>query len=97
MLGDVGAPQLVRSLSSETALHQVVVHGRGWTMTSFPTVADALKAFGAHQASHSLSADPMASSQFQLGVDPRGPVGGPGVGMDLSDLVEEVRISPVTF
>lgn len=95
VLGHVSDPEPVRAVGHELPLDQVLVDRRGRPVTALPAVTDALDAGGAHQPGNSLLPDPMSTSKLEFGMDPRGAIRGPGGGMDVSDLVEEVGVAPV--
>ena len=95
MFGHVRAPQLVGRLGDELPLDQVLVDGGSGPVAALPAVADALETGGAHQSGDPLLADPVSSAELEFGVDPWRPIGGPGGGVDVSDLVEEEGVGPV--
>ena len=96
VLGDVGAPQLVGTLGARSCAAPGPRGPAGagrwrpfrrWQMPWMPAVR-------INRATR-FRPDAMSSAQLQLGVHPRGPVGGSGGGMDLSDLVQQVGVVPV--
>jgi len=75
VLSDVGAPQPLRGVGDEVALHQIVVHGRVRAAPAgLARSADAAQAGLAHQPGHALAGDRQAQAEAQLGVHSRSAV-----------------------
>lgn len=94
VLGDVGAPQPVRGISGEPALHQVLVHRRQRSRpVTFAAGADPGQPGQAHQPGDPFPAARDIPAKAQLGVHPRRAITAPGGVMDLGDRAGQHGIS----
>ncbi|MDP9821157.1 hypothetical protein J2S59_000966 [Nocardioides massiliensis] len=97
-LGDVGAPQQVRSSGRELALHQVLVDRLSRTVAaSLVAVADSAAPGDPQQPGDPLAADPNAQSEPELGVHPRRPVGVAGFAVDVDDRVRQIGVGEIAL
>jgi hypothetical protein len=75
VLGDVGAPQPVRPIGDELALHQVLMDRLSGSVPPLVAVGDPAPPDHPQQPRHALPADLDAQSESELGVHPWGAVG----------------------
>ena len=96
VLGDVGAPQQVRSSGGELPLHQVLVDRLSRTVsTSLVSVGNASAPGDPQQPRDPLAAHPHPEPEPELGVHPRRPVGAAGVTVDVHDRVGQIGVLKV--
>ena len=96
MLGDVGDPELVREISRELSINQILGRGQWWDIVTFAPSGDALNIGALHKNRHSTVAhlDPQPLREFC--VHPPCPVNATSITVHLANDVSEPRVAHTT-
>ena len=68
MLGDVGDPELVRQISRERSINQILCRGQWWDIVTFTPSGDVLNIDAPHKERHGTAAhlDPQPLREFRV-------------------------------
>ena len=93
MLGDVGDPELVREISRELSINQILGRGQWWDIVTFAPSGDALNIGALHNKRHGTVAhiDPQPLRKFRM--HPPCPVNASSISVHLANDISEPRVA----
>jgi len=93
VLGDVGDPELVRQISRELSINQILCRGQSWDTVMFAPSGDALNIGRSHKKRHGTVThiDPQPLSQFRM--HPPCPVNATSISVHLANDISEPRVA----
>ena len=92
VLGDVGDPELVRQISRELSINQILWGGQWWDIVTFAPSGDALNIGALHNRRHGTVAHLDPQPLREVRVHPHCPVNATSISVHLANDVSEPRV-----